>query len=404
MKRIFLCLIFLYGLTLTSLTYSQENEGLKWDEPVADFLDQLEWGKLKLSGSVSWRYHLKDYGETDTRNGDLDFNRIWLGVSWNDDAWSAGARYHFYRYEDYATWVNFMRFAWINYKFNDHHSIRGGITKVPFGINPYASLSWFETPAYYLGFEDDFDLGFVYTWNNAPFKVDLAYFPRDEGVWLSNGRSKHSSRYSSDIVPEGDSGNKERHQFNLRLIYTLDQGKDISNELGISWQYGLIPNEDTNKNGDHQALALHWHGKFKPWEVKLSYINYRYKLENPAGQDRSVVQFGYFDTFPYNVASRGQIYIGSIGYTFNVNKGPINTITPYIEYTYLDKHKSSWTDSQQFNTGLIWDLGNLFIYSEIYFAREHPDMGEGTFPDGLASGSGNADWHTWVLVTFAYFF
>ena len=104
--------------------------------------------------------------------------------------------------------------------------------------------------------------------------------------------------YSSDVVPEGDSGNKERHQGNVRATYTFDHGEGKSSDLILSYQYGLIPNEDTDRDGDHHAFGLAWHGKLKPWEIKLSYINYEYNLKNPPGQDDSIVQFGYFDTFP----------------------------------------------------------------------------------------------------------
>ena len=79
-------------------------------------------------------------------------------------------------------------------------------------------------------------------------------------------------------------------------------------------------------------------------------------------------------------------------------------MTPYVEYSYLDKDNGDWVDSQQFSTGVIWDLGNMFVYSEVYFLREHPDLGPDTWPDGFSSGSGNADWHTYVSINFIYYF
>ncbi|MCM8530082.1 MAG: OprO/OprP family phosphate-selective porin [Lentisphaeraceae bacterium] len=388
-------------LIFTISSFAQENEEA-WDEPMASLLDELTWGDFTLHGSVSFLYKYKDFGEKDTRTGDFDYERSWIELSYEHDKWKAKAQYAFYRFEDYATWVTFLKKAWVQYTFDDNNSVKGGITRVPFGITPYASLSWWESPAYYIGLEDDYDLGLVYTYQKDAYKFDFGYFPRDEGTWHSNGRSDHSSRYSADVVPEGDSGNKERHQFNARMTYTFDHGDGLTSDLILSLQYGLIPNEDTNEDGDHHALGIAWHGKLKPWEFKLSYIHYEYDLENPDSQDDDVTQFGYFDTFPYNIASKGDLYIASCGYTIDLKGKNLKSVTPYLEYTYYDKANSGWTDSQQFSAGVIWNLGNLYIYSEVYLLREHPDLG--SYPDGFASGSGNADWNTYVSINFIYSF
>jgi len=388
-------------LFFTSSLFSEDSKE-KWftDWPYEPF--QID--KFTINGSLSYRYVFKDYGEKDTRAGDVDFDRFALTLGWSDGPLTASATYSFYRFEDYATWVTFLKEAWIDYQFNDNSSIRAGVTLVPFGITKFATHSWWESPGYYLGLEEDYDLGAVYTWKNESWKFDFAYFLRDEGTWLSNGRSDHSSRYSADVVPEGTSGNKERNQFNFRSTYTVHHDEDKSSDFIFSLQYGLIPNNDTGDTGDHYALGLAYHGKLKPWEIKLSWIHYNYNLKNPDGQSKNVVQFGYFDTFPYNAAKQGDLFIASVSRKFEVNWGPISSVTPYTEFSYLKKHKNSWPDSQQFSVGAIWAIGKWSLYSEVYWLKEHPDLGEGTFPNGFASGSGNSAWHTFVLFTLAYYF
>ena len=155
-------------------------------------MDELQYGNFTLHGSISFLYKFKDYGESDTRTGDVDYERSWLEIAYEDDKWSGKVQYAFYRYEDYATWITFIKKAWLRYEFDENHALQGGITRVPFGITPFASLSWWESPAYYLGLEDDYDLGLVYTLKNENWAFDLGYFPRDEGTWHSNGRSDHS--------------------------------------------------------------------------------------------------------------------------------------------------------------------------------------------------------------------
>ena len=398
MNRVLFSVVSFFLLFATQAEDADDSFAFDWPK------EPLKYGDFTLGGSISWRYVFKDYGESDTRAGDVDFDRAYLKLGWENGPWKAEFNYSFYRFEDYATWVTFLKYGWVQYTFDENNIIKAGVTQVPFGITPYATHSWWESPAYYFGLEDDYDLGAVYTHKKDDWKFDFGYFVRDEGDWLSNGRSDESSRYSADVVPENSSGNKERNQFNFRSTYTIHHDEGRSSDIILSLQYGLIPNEHTDDTGDHYAIGAAWHGKLKPWEFKLSWIHYNYNLKNPAGQSNNVVQFGYFDTFPYNVAKQGDLFVASGSYRIEVNKGPLTSITPYLEYSYLKKHKNSWADSEQFSAGVIWELGKLYVYSEVYLLKEHPDLGEGTFPNGFASGSGNADWHTFVLVTVAYFF
>ena len=53
--------------------------------------------------------------------------------------------------------------AWIGARISEYQ-LQAGVTKVPFGILPYASHNWFFQLGYYVGLEDDCDLGVKYLW------------------------------------------------------------------------------------------------------------------------------------------------------------------------------------------------------------------------------------------------
>jgi hypothetical protein len=110
---------------------------------------------------------------------------------------------------------------------NERHAVKAGITQVPFDILPYATLSWDESVAFGVGLEDDIDLGAVYTWNPKPWRLDLGYFPRDDGIVVSLTKGwRPLARYGADLVPlAGGGGQQEIHQGNFRLIHTWDTAK-----------------------------------------------------------------------------------------------------------------------------------------------------------------------------------
>jgi hypothetical protein len=55
-----------------------------------------------------------------------------------------------------------LKQGWLGYNLNEKDQIHLGLTQVPFGIQQYNSHNWFSM-AYYVGLEDDHDMGFKYT-------------------------------------------------------------------------------------------------------------------------------------------------------------------------------------------------------------------------------------------------
>lgn len=87
-----------------------------------------------------------------------------------------------FEYRFYPTFgSHFVHHGFLGYAFSDNLYMELGVTQVPFGITPYASHSWWFQGAYYVGLEDDYDMGinFDYTPGDK-FKLFFSYFRQQE--------------------------------------------------------------------------------------------------------------------------------------------------------------------------------------------------------------------------------
>jgi hypothetical protein len=92
----------------------------------------------------------------------------------------------------------FLRNAVLAYQVNDRLSFDVGVSRVPFGLLPFASNSWFFGLPYYLGMEDDADFGLRAHWLPGNWDLWLAFYKNSEGSYF--GRSLDSARFSYDAL------------------------------------------------------------------------------------------------------------------------------------------------------------------------------------------------------------
>ena len=59
----------------------------------------------------------------------------------------------------------------------DKSTVQVGLVKNPFGLQPFASNNFYESMAFYTGFEDKYDLGVTYASRPGPIEWQLGYFP-----------------------------------------------------------------------------------------------------------------------------------------------------------------------------------------------------------------------------------
>src|SRR5690606_13955722 len=103
--------------------------------------------------------------------------------------------------------------------------IQVGLHQVPFGIQTYNSHNWFFNITYYVGFEDDHDMGVKYINDNGDWQWQLAYYLNSEEFVFNDGEGS-PNRYSYDILGR----NKENNQVNFKIVHR--KGKNKQHEIG----------------------------------------------------------------------------------------------------------------------------------------------------------------------------
>lgn len=126
---------------------------------------------VKFGGAVRVNYSYEDFDDDNAdRGGDFDFDLFRIDVSGNYEDLIYSAQYRWFEY------MNVIQHAWIGYNFTEEQQGKIGVTQVPFGILTYASNNYFFSSNFYLGLEDDYDMGLNYTYKGDTNRFDLAFY------------------------------------------------------------------------------------------------------------------------------------------------------------------------------------------------------------------------------------
>jgi len=314
----------------------------------------------------------------------LDLFRIGADGALDDVLLSA--EYRFYPFMDV------LHHGWLGYRFDDTSQIELGVTKVPFGLLPYAAHNfWFGVP-YYLGLSDDYDLGAKYVRTDGPLDLRLAFFKNAE---LSSPGDL--GRYAYDVVSVGDLANEESNQVNARAAWTFGAGTSCNHELGVSGQWGELYNAATDRRGDRWAAAAHLDSRCGRWNLQLQAARYAYEPEHPAGVPRDRVALGAFET-SYPVAAEGAVAVANVAYNVPVAWEVIDQLICYNDFSMVDKDGTGLRDSKLNTTGCAVGTGPLFIYLDVIRAENMVFFGDGSLFDG-----GEDDWKTRFNVNVGYY-
>lgn len=357
-------------------------------------IDKFDLGPIKIGGALRSNVFYKDWSHS--KRTDLDTIRVNADYEWKN--LTGSVEYRYYYYQDIKEDTHFIHHAWVGYQFTDEDQIHLGVHQVPFGIIPYASHNWFFQLPYYVGLEDDYDLGLKYIHQHENWNFQFAYYPEDEGHYFGN--SNDSARYSYDVVVEGLDRNEEKNQFNLRYAYTWEYSEGHQTELGTSFQFGQVHNRTINDNGFQYAVGLHATHTWNRWNIMAEIIRYEYSLENPIGISDDYVLMGAYD-FPYRVASQANVYTIGASYTIPLETPMFDSITFYDDFSYLDKDKRSFLDSWQNVIGSSLSAGNFFIYFDVASGRNHPWLGP-VWTDAFYLG-GDDNWHTRFNINIGFY-
>lgn len=356
--------------------------------------------EVKVGGALRYNYNYSSWKDGQkNRGGDLGFDVFRINAKAKYKGLKLNAEYRFYSKDFGGT---MLKQGWIGYDFSDKNNLQVGLTQVPFGITQYNSHSWFFSINYYIGFEDDHDMGIKFSHVDPKWEYALAFFKNAEEMRFGSSSDVSDSRYAYDVGSNGkDYRNKEINQFNAQVIRKFGEG-NIKHRLGTSVQYGGLYNLDTEKTGDRYAFAAHYELKAGKFDLKAQWMKYKFNAKNPAGQNKQDIAMTAYG-FPYMVASEGTTYTIGVGYTVPVELGPVSSLQFYNDFGMIEKAVKSYENSLMNVTGVLISAGNVYTYIDAAWGKNQPWIGP-VWTDALSKGTPNSDWEMRFNVNVGYYF
>jgi len=356
--------------------------------------DEKEKPLFELGGALRFNYNLSSWkGEQKSRGGDFGYDMFRVEAKGTYQGISLNAEYRLY---SDAFGGGFLKQGWLGYRFDEKNELQVGLTQVPFGIQEYNSHNWFFNLGYYVGLEDDFDMGVKFLHENDRISYQFAFFKNAEELAFGNTTEVSASRYSYDITGR----NKEVNQFNGKFIYKL--GQERSHQLGVSLQYGGIYNLDTRETGDHSGIAVHYEYTKNLWNVKVQAMSI---ANNPAVADTTTdakIRMGAYGA-SYDVASDFNLYSASISRSLPVKLGPVTQLEFYNDFGFMDKFEADYTNTFMNVTGILVTAGHVYTYIDYAAGYNHSWLG-GNFVDDFAEGNPDAKWEARFNINIGYYF
>ena len=350
--------------------------------------------KLDIGGALRYNYNYSSWKPNQKkRGGDLGFEVFRINVDASFKKWELHIDQRFYAAGFGGA---FLKYGWFEYNLNEKSHLKFGLIPAYFGAQQFNSHSWFFQLPFYLGFEDDHDMGLSYDFENDKIQLDLGFYKNSETLSFSDDAPISDARYNYDFSGR----NKEINQLNVRFNYKF--GDKAKHKVGTSLQYGGIWNIDTKEVGLHYGLGLHYEMDHKGWNVKAQFLTYDNQAKNAPGESRDVIEMTAYG-FPYNTAAKASIYSIGIAYTVPIKKGPISSLQFYNDYSYMDKAINAWEDTQMNVLGVLVSANPVYVYIDFAMGKHQPWLGP-QWTDALASGDSNNDWESRFNINVGYYY
>lgn len=345
------------------------------------------------------------------RLGDLKLDVFRLGFDTTHGDLSASVQYRWYA----GAYGSFLHHATIGYRASDDWQWLLGMSQVPFGIQPYSSHSWFFNTGFYVGLEDDHDVGVQAIWTPGVMDIKMAMYKNAESAGF--GSTIASARYAYDVVPTTtaelgyaglttDRFNQETNQANLRVAVPVTFSSGAIIELGVSGQAGQIHNGQTGDFGWHAAGGPHIDANFGAINAQVYGYYKHYDLANPEGVDNSFVVMGAFNA-PYMVAATTLVTGANIAKKWTLSGQSVDSVTVYFDYSNViklsDPTDEQWDDTHSYIPGVSVGAGPLFCYLDAAMSKHHPWISD-DYGNGLAQATGSDDLQMRLNLNMGYYF
>lgn len=366
---------------------------------------------VKLSDELDVGGAIRLRADNDERRGirEVGLDTIILRASYDDSRWSAGASYRFYgkeypyQYVSHFGDVQFAEYAWIGYAWDGGKKLTIGLDRLPFGLTPYLSSTFYQSLGNVVGLEDVSMLGIKYAQGMGDWNLQLGYYARR--AWAGHGTS-NGSTFAIVVTPAdhglvGGSRNDERGLAAARVTRSTSFG-GWDGDIGASALVSTLHNRDTHADGRRMAYALHYAGKQGAWGVKLQYTRQQMLPQNP--YDRRAVSFGGFDG-TFNVAARGNFYSGDLSYTLpgSYAGDRLRDVSFYANYSLYEKSFKNFRNSQRMILGTSFALRPVWVSLEWLAGRNDPYLGGSGYAQSAAAGGGNV-WSGQLFMNVGYYF
>ncbi|MEG9328262.1 hypothetical protein V6B16_09995 [Salinimicrobium catena] len=358
------------------------------------FSTAQESPEVNLGGALRFNYNLSSWKpEQKNRGGDFGYDMFRINAVAAYKGVYVNAEFRHYS-ESFGGGM--LKQGWFGYKFNEQDELQLGLTQVPFGIQQYNSHNWFFNLGYYMGLEDDHDMGLKFIHLGENIEYHLAYFKNAEELNFGNTSAVSPSRYSYDVA----GNNKEVHQGIIKFVYKV--GDSLQSRFGISAQYGGLYNINTKETGDHYALALHYEAFYKSWNLKSEAMLVAHNPQNEFGNSEKIITMAAYGA-PYEVAADFNLYTLAVSRDVPVDWGPISNLQFYNDFGWMQKKEAAFEGSFMNVTGVLVTAGNLYTYIDYAAGYNHSWLG-GNFVDDFAAGNPNAKWEARFNINFGYYF
>jgi len=354
-------------------------------------------------------------GDTTTENGYITIDMWRLNV----EGRTVGIPFNF-EYRFYPTFdTHFIHTGWVGWDFSDVTQLQLGVSQAPFGNIPFASNSWWFQHGYYLGLEDNRQMGAQLITEIGGIDTRAAFYRQPAPAGPSSFATSFEGasfgvggdgRYSYNVIPvaegdrlgiapDGDQSLRELNTSYLRLAAPVGQ----SSEVGISGRLGQLYNQSLDDTDWTTAISGHASLDVGNFNLMPQVTYFNFDATNDDGSAAQTVPMGAYASGVYPVAAEGTKYQLSVSYSWDVEMGPVSNVTFYNDYAYLDKANDTFNDTQQNIFGFMVTKGNIFTYVDIASGTNHPWLTD-NFGTGLGEGVANPDWNTRLNINVGYYF
>ncbi len=345
---------------------------------------------IKVSGIVRVNYAYKDYDEASKdKLGDFTFDMAAIKFDGKLGDWGLASEYRFL-----DGW-NMLRYGYGFYDVNPQWQLQLGVTQVPFGNPGFISNSfWFGVP-YYLGFEDDYDLGVKAAYSSGAWNTEMAFFKNAE--YAASNNQRYATDLYSGVVNGTEYFNEETNQLNLRQMYEITYAGGQT-RLGGSVEFGQIYNSNTGNNGDRYAIALHMESSYNDWNLQLQVMQYEYDAADAVDNNKIAVSVY---NYQYEIAAKAQAYSVNIAKTLNTDWGSIKLYNDFGMVT-PDVDDDSYDTSYQNVTGVALAAGPTYTMIDFILGKNMYASTRDNSHVGLPEMGDS--WDKRVNINFGYYF